>query len=68
MTLCTNNSITRDIHKYLPAVLPPFFIFEGETNWDGNCTDTNILILKNERSLQGLVLLPTCLTAIITDD
>lgn len=30
MTLCTNNySLTRNIHKHLPAVFPPFLIFEN---------------------------------------
>lgn len=67
MTLCINN-YSRNIRKHLPAALPPFFIFERESNWGGNGIDTNILILKNERSLQGLGLFLNCLTAIILDD
>lgn len=68
MTLCTNNySITRSIHKHLPAALPPFFIFERESNWGGSGM-IQTLILKNERSLRGLGLFLNCLTAIILDD
>lgn len=55
MTICTiSYLVTINIHKHLPAVLPPFLIFKTKSSWIRNGIDTKTLILKIKRSLEGL--------------